>query len=216
MRSALPASILVAAALLALQPQGTASAGLLDRIKRKAEEATESVRELNNEIESVEQADDRVETQAGAAVTEVERDIDAGTDLEGRSRDAVSQSGVAGDARAAARETSRVEADLDRAATTDERAQAEGERRLSQAERDTQTALDVEGRARTEIRGSEAAGAVARTERDIDNAAHIDERAEDEAGSRARQARRDSDVGASERSVAETRRAVEELGAELD
>jgi hypothetical protein len=215
-RSALPASLLVAAALLALQPQGTASAGLLDRIKRKAEEATESVRELNNEIESVEQADDRAEAQAAAAVNEVERDIDAGTDLEGRSRDAVSQSDVAADARAAARQANRVEADLDRAATTDERAQAQGEQRLGRVEREAQTALDLEGRTRSEIRSSEAAGAVTRTERDIDNAAHIDERAEDEARSRARQARRDSGLGASERSVAETRRAVEELGAELD
>lgn len=205
---------LLATAVIAVTPFEQASAGLLDRIKRKAEEATEAVREVNDDIESLSETDERAEAQATSAVRAADRELEARTDVEGRTRSAVQSSELAGSARAIEQDANQAQADADRIATTDERAIAELELRQQQTEREVQAAVDIEARSRNAVRGSEAARTINETEREIDNVAHSDDRARAEARSRVRQA--SSGVDDSERALTETKQALEELGDELN
>jgi hypothetical protein len=148
----------------------TAEAGLLDRIKRKAEEVKTDARVVRNDVDSVTNVDERVESRVESAADQA---IPSGTQLENRAAGRVESTEAVRAARG-------VEHDVNAAATADERAKATVGNEVRATERTVEAAVDIEGRARTELGRTDAAVAVREAERDVQSVLTADEQAERE------------------------------------
>ncbi len=201
----LTAGLLAGIALLMAVP---ADAGFLDRIREKAEEAADSVRDVRNEVDDIANADDRAAAEIEAQTRQAERDVNAATDIEGQADRAIADSEL----NRAVLETER---DVRNIQTADERAEAALRAEVATSERELAAATDVEGMAEREVRSSDAARSVAQAERDARYLEQTDERAEAAAVSRADQALGVSEtrreVDGVEREIGATERALDDL-----
>jgi hypothetical protein len=181
---------------------GAQAQGFLDRIKKKADEAADSVRDVRGDVEAVTTVDERAAAEAAAA----QREVDAATDVEGQARRAAADTELARDARGAA-------ADAARVGSTDERIEAEARAETAAGEREVRNATDFEGQAERGVRQSDAGRAVVQTERDVDRIAQTDERVQ-----AAAERRVDGALGVSEaeRNIGQTEQGVREAGRALD
>ena len=177
-------------------------AGILDRIKKKAEEATEAVREVRDDVETVTSVDERAEAEARA----VQRDVESATDVEGRAVSAVRDSEPVRGVRES-------QAEIARVGSADERAEAQFQHETAVVERDLRNATDVERRAETAARSTEAGRTVVQAQRQVERAEQTDERIQ------ANTERRVDDalgVSETERDVRATGRALRNLENALD
>lgn len=189
-------STVTAAALAALLAiQASHAQGLLDRLKRKADEVADAARELGDDIGDVTSADELAEDRLDAAERGIEREADSAAD-------GIAPARPARETGAAEAEIFRLETDVERAATADERAADEARRSAAQTQRE----LDVESRARNVVRDNET---VQDAQRAADGLSRADQVAAAEAARRV-----DAEIGLSqtEGSIERAGEAIEDLG----
>lgn len=191
----------LAAATVAFQ--ASHAQGLLDRLKRKADEVADAARDLGDDIDDVTSVDERAESRVDATGRDVERQAERAVSETAPARAARdTQRGV----QATEAQVVRAGAEVEHAANADDRAAAEAQRNAAQLERD----LDVEGRARAQLRGN---AAVRDTARATDTLSRADEIAAAEAGRRVDGAPRgierrvDDEIG-----LSETERSLDNAG----
>jgi hypothetical protein len=202
--------LLLTAAVLGASPLH--AEGLLDRIRQKAEEAADSVRDAREGVGNVMNADESVVAKAEASQRGVQREIEAATDVEGRAHRAASDSELGRSARESELEAARIE-------TADERLGDEARREVAAVERDVRNATDVESRVERAARSSEPGRAVAESEREIQRVEQTDERARAQAERRVDAALvggAQRGVGRTEREVRDTRGAFDNLESALE
>jgi hypothetical protein len=155
--------IVLLTALSGAAVSGTVDAQVLDRLKRKLNEAKSEVQDARNDVDAVTHVDERVEAAANSAIpTEAQ--------LENRAAAAVEDT-------AAVQSVREAERDANAVATADERAIAAAQGEVGAAEREVESALDVEGRARGAVDRTEGAAAARELESEVDAALTADERA---------------------------------------
>lgn len=143
---------------------GSADAQVLDRLKRKLDEAKSEVQGVRNDVDVVTDADEHIEAATDRAIpTQAQVENRAVAEVEGT---------------AAVQVVREAERDANAVATADERAVAEAQGEIGAAERQVDRALDVEGQARGALDRTEAATAARELERDANAVSTADERAE--------------------------------------
>src|SRR5690606_6698888 len=196
------AACAIGAFLFALSNASPAQAqlgGLLDRVKRKADEAAAEVRDARRGVESATDVHGRAEREVDGALADVERAVPTEEKLERRAEQAIETTEPVQGLRAAEREAHDV-------ATADERAAAAARAEVRRTERDIERATDVEGRARTAAERTAPAVAAREAERDV-RQAERDVRDVTEADDRARRGV-EQEVGDLERAVDNLRDAL--------
>jgi len=143
---------------------GAAHADVLNRLKRKLNDAKSEVQEVRNDVDAVAHADEHIESAANQAIpTQAQIENRAAAEVESTA------------AVQAVRETER---DANAVATADERAVAAVQGEIGAVEREVENALDVEGRAQSALNRTEAVAAARELERDANTVLTADERAE--------------------------------------
>jgi outer membrane murein-binding lipoprotein Lpp len=185
------ASTMIIAALVLAAPslQTGHAQGLLDRLKRKADDVADAARDLGGDIDDVTSVDEQAASRVEAAERDVAREAErtVGDTAPARAaRDA--ERGL----RSAEGEVLRADAQVEHAASADDRAAAEARRNAAALERE----LDVETRARNEVRDTARAVdtvsradeiAAAEAERRVDGAldpGRVERRVDEEVGAR--------------------------------
>lgn len=200
-------ALAILACATALHLSMPVSAGLLDDIKKKADDAARSVRGAARDIDDVTKADERAAADAHRAVRDAEATLDSELDVAGRARAGIAGTDLGESAAAAEREAQAAQLEIERAASTDERAERELRDRMGSATAEVERRTDLEARAESAARQSQAGTAVAGAERDaaaiereLDAAGRV---AQDPAEAARRSAERETDDAA---------RALEGLG----
>jgi hypothetical protein len=181
-------------------------AGFLDRLKKKAEEATQEVRDVREDVQDVTSADDRARSEVQSEQRAAQHEIESATDLEGQARGAVQNSEPG-------RTVGELQSEVVSLETADERAAAQVQHEAAVAEHAISAATDVEHRAEQAVLTSQAGRTVVQTEQRVEYVEQTDERVQANA-----QRRADESLGVSEtqRDVRETQRALDNLGNALD
>ena len=196
-------------AVLTLAMPAVHAQGIFDRIRERANEAAESVRDVRESVEDITEVDER----AAAEVNAAQREVEAATDVEGQARRAASDTETAQSAREVQREAARIE-------TTDERLERQARGEVAATERDVRNVTDVEARAERAVLNSEPARAVVQTEREITRIEQTDERVQANAERRVDDTLGVSDaqraVNETERDVRGAQRAVDNLESALE
>jgi hypothetical protein len=183
------------------------AAGLLDRIKEKAEEAARSTREVTRDVEAVTNADERAAAEARGAVGQVE----AAVDVEGRVRAGAADTELGRSATQTESAVRGAQYEIERAASTDERAQQTVENRIDSTVAEIDRRTDVQAQAETAVRQSEVGTAATGVEREVDAAGRA---VRDPVGTA--QQGVDRETGGAVRAVQDAGNAVRELGSALD
>jgi outer membrane murein-binding lipoprotein Lpp len=185
------ASTMIIAALVLAAPslQTGHAQGLLDRLKRKADDVADAARDLGGDIDDVTSVDEQAASRVEAAERDVAREAERTVGYTAPARAA--RDAVRG-LRSAAGEGLRADALVEHAASADARAAAEARRNAAALERE----LDVETRARNEVRDTARAVdtvsradeiAAAEAERRVDGAldpGRVERRVDEEVGAR--------------------------------
>jgi hypothetical protein len=207
------ASTLVLAALVAAAPtlQTSHAQGLLDRLKRKADEVADAARDLGEDIDDVTSVDEQAAARVDATERGIERDAERAV---GDTAPARTARDVERGLQSAEAEVQRADAQVEHAASTDERTAAEARQNAAALERD----LDVESRARGEVRGNATVRDAARTTDALSRADEIaateaERRVDGAVDARSVERRVDEQIGAreAERSLENASDAVEAL-----
>jgi hypothetical protein len=178
-------ALLLGAPLLLGQPASAQLGGLLDRVKRKADDAAAEARELRRDVESTTDVEGRAEAEVGRTRAEVEDTAPTEQRIENRVTNEAEKTAAG----VAVREAER---DVNTIGTADERAEAAARGEVRRTETEIERATDVEGRARGEVERTDAAVTVREAERDVRSVTTADERA---------QAELERDADAIERSI---------------
>jgi hypothetical protein len=115
MRGASALTVLLGAATLGIDAAAADLGGLLDRVRRKADEAAAETRELRRDVETATDIEGQAQAEVNQAQREAEQAVPTEQGIEGRARGEIESTEAANAVR-------RVERDVDRAVTADERA----------------------------------------------------------------------------------------------
>jgi len=175
----------LAVSMLAVPPASGQLGGVLDRVKRKTGEAAAETRELKDSVQSVTEADERAQAEAAQTRGQAEQAAPTAGNIERRSESEVASSAPA----TASRD---LQSEVDRIATTDDRAVAEARGEVASTRQQVEAAADVEGRARRDLEQTRPVAEAREIDRDTRNVTSTDDRV---------QAEIDGDVGGIEGDV---------------
>lgn len=158
--------LVVALCCVLASPAHAQFGGLLDRAKRRAQEAAEparEVREIRREAEAAADVERRAEEELARERAELDRVMPNEQRVEALAVDEAERS-------AAGRALREAQGDAQQIETADERAEADMRARAARSEADARRAVDLETRARGAVERTEAAQSIGAAERDVRDA----------------------------------------------